>query len=115
MMGRLSHLALVFPSIKSAEQRDPHGRHSWCVTPMAPFPLSNLSEADRAIHDRDTTPGNQDPAQRLAVSEKRRGVDGEPHEQVSDSVEDHQAVDELLIRSGGQGFEFKEDQGVAGS
>ena len=74
---------------------------------MIPFPLA-LVPTDDAISERDTTSGDEDPAQCLAVPEVCRGVHGQTHENISYSVYDHQVVDEVLVGSGGGCFPFEE-------
>lgn len=81
---------------------------------MTPLSLP-MTPTHRTIDKRDPTAGKEDPAQGLAIAKEGGGVDSQAHENVSDTVNGHEAVDHLLVRGGTWWLELKESEGILGA
>ena len=97
--------------VQNAKQQAPEKGNNRGISPMAPFSLP-MATTDSAIGKRHGAAGNQDPAQGPAIAIERSGVDGQAHEDVPHTVDRHEAVDHLLVRGQGWGFEFEELEGT---
>lgn len=82
---------------------------------MTPLPFSCVNLADSAIHNRYAAGSEQDPPQCLAATTERGSIDGQAHENVPHAVNDHEAVDDILIQWGSGRLEVEELEGVTGS
>lgn len=78
---------------------------------MVPLPMPVLP-ANNPIPDGNSADRQHDPPQRPPGPTPRRCVDSEAHEDIPDSVDDHQAIDEVLFRPGRGIVEFKEGERV---
>ena len=67
---------------------------------MIPLAVADLPDADEAIHASDRGASDQRPATRLRGAEPGREVGSQAHEDVTCAVDDHQALDQLLVGGG---------------